>query len=158
MNFPYDLRFSFVINNSLAETLYKSKGGIFCLKGGFLPFWCGRSSLISPIQRNAPYDSSLCVLHGTLILAAGPTKAASVPTLSCEFPTQALPPTQVTEGLPQMDRPAFPAICYATSCRTSCALSSRIEVHSPHRTQSEDKGARQNSCVPRFRCVRPAGP
>ena len=32
-------------------------------------FWFRRISLISPIQRNDPYDDSHYILHGTLILA-----------------------------------------------------------------------------------------
>ena len=69
-------------------------------------FWCRRISLISPIPRNDSYDDSHYILHGTLILAVRLSEALSFPTLSREFPTQALPPAQVTVGLPQMDRAA----------------------------------------------------
>ena len=72
-----------------------------------LTFWFRRISLISPIQRNDPCNDSLYILHDTLILAVRLYQAYSFPTLSREFPTQALPLTQVMVGLPQMDRAAY---------------------------------------------------
>lgn len=74
--------------------------------GRLRTFWFRRVSLISPIQLNDPYDGSHYILHGTLILAVRLYQAYSFPTLSREFPTQALPLALVTVGLPQMDRVA----------------------------------------------------
>ena len=69
-------------------------------------FWFRRISLISPVQRNDPCNDSHYILHDTLILAVRLYQAYSFPTLSREFPTQALPLALVTVGLPQMDRVA----------------------------------------------------
>ena len=69
-------------------------------------FWSRRISLISPANSDDSYNGSHYILHGTLILAVRLSQALSLSTLSREFPTRALPPTQVTVGLPQMDRVA----------------------------------------------------
>ena len=91
------------------------------------PFGPGVSALFRLCNPDDSYDSLHYILHGTLILAVRLSQALSLSTLSREFPTQALPLTQVTVGLPQMDRAAMTAIRYATSCRRSCALSRIME-------------------------------
>ena len=70
------------------------------------PFGPGVSALFRLLDHDDSCDDSLYVLHGTLTLAVWLSQALSFPTLSREFPTRALPPTQVTVGLPQMDRVA----------------------------------------------------
>lgn len=70
------------------------------------PFGPGVSALFRLRNPDDSYDSLHYILHGTLILAVRLSQALSLSTLSREFPTRALPPTQVTVGLPQMDRVA----------------------------------------------------
>lgn len=70
------------------------------------PFGPGVSALFRLCNPDDSYDSLHYILHGTLILAVRLSQALSLSTLSREFPTRALPPTQVTVGLPQMDRVA----------------------------------------------------
>ena len=71
-------------------------------------FWCKRISLISLIPCNDPYNSSLYVLHSTLILTVHPTcKAVRFPILSRKLSTQMLPSAQIAVGLLQMDRAVF---------------------------------------------------
>ena len=70
------------------------------------PFGPGVSALFRLLNPDDSYNDSHYILHGTLILAVRLSQALSLSTLSREFPTRALPPTQVTVGLPQMDRAA----------------------------------------------------
>ena len=70
------------------------------------PFGPGVSALFRLRNPDDSYNGSHYILHGTLILAVRLSQALSLSTLSREFPTRALPPTQVTVGLPQMDRVA----------------------------------------------------
>ena len=70
------------------------------------PFGPGVSALFRLLNPDDSYNDSHYILHGTLILAVRLSQALSLSTLSREFPTRALPPTQVTVGLPQMDRVA----------------------------------------------------